>query len=77
MVAQLIFGSNFISYRLDSTVTVCMITASDKIWLKRVRSLTLSAHAWEGYSSHFVCQSVCVTDFGEGTAFRVETYSTF
>ena len=23
--------------------------------------LTLSAHAREGYSSHFVCQSVCVS----------------
>ena len=42
--------------------------------------LTLSAHAREGYSSHFVCQSVsqsvCVSlfDFGEGAVFRVETY---
>ena len=46
--------------------------------------LTLSAHTREGYSSHFVCQSVsqsvCVSlfDFGEGAVFRVETYiSTF
>ena len=46
--------------------------------------LILSAHAREGYSSHFVChsvsQSVCVSlfDFGEGAVFRVETYiSTF
>ena len=43
--------------------------------------LTLSAHAHvEGYSSHFVCLSVCVSlfDFGEGAVFRVETYiSTF
>ena len=32
--------------------------------------LTLSAHAREGYSIHFVCQSVCVSlfDFGEGDA---------
>ena len=38
--------------------------------------LTLSAHAREGYSSHFVCHSVCVSlfDFGEGAVFRVETY---
>ena len=38
--------------------------------------LTLNAHAREGYSSHFVCHSVCVSlfDFGEGAVFRVETY---
>ena len=35
-------------------------------------SLTLSAHAREGYSSHFVCLSIC--DCGEGAVFRVETY---
>ena len=38
----------------------------------------LSAHAREGYSSHFVCLSVChcVSLFhsGEGAVFRVETY---
>ena len=42
--------------------------------------LTLSAHAREGYSSHFVCQSVSLSlfYFGEGAVFRVETYiSTF
>ena len=41
-----------------------------------VSLLTLSAHAREGYSSHFVCHSVCVSlfDFGEGAVFRVETY---
>ena len=39
--------------------------------------LTLSAHAREGYSSHFVTLSVCVSlfDFGEGAVFRVETYT--
>ena len=37
--------------------------------------LTLSAHAREGYSSHFVCLFL---DCGEGAVFRVETYiSTF
>ena len=46
--------------------------------------LTLSAHAREGYSSHFVCHSVTLSvslslfDFGEDAVFRVETYiSTF
>ena len=46
-----------------------------------VTSLTLSAlsaHARECCSSHFVCVSVCLCDFGEGAVFRVETYiSTF
>ena len=38
--------------------------------------LTLSEHAREGYSSHFV--SLSLFDFGEGAVFRVETYnSTF
>ena len=46
--------------------------------------LTLSVHAREGYSNHFVCQSVslslchsvCVSlfYFGERAIFRVETY---
>ena len=38
--------------------------------------LTLSMHAVEGYSSHFVCQSVCLSllNSGEGADFRVETY---
>ena len=42
-------------------------------------SLTLSAHVREGYSSHFVSQSVMsLFDFGEGAIFRVENYiSTF
>ena len=42
--------------------------------------LTLSVHAREGYSSHFVglCVSVSLFDFGEGAVFRVESYiSTF
>ena len=41
--------------------------------------LTLSAHAREGYSSHFVCLSVFFFYCGEGAVFRVETYisSTF
>ena len=40
------------------------------------RFLTLSAHAREGYSSHFFCLSVCVSLFhsGEGAVFMVETY---
>ena len=33
--------------------------------------LTLSAHAREGYSSHFVC---LLFYCGEGAVFRVETY---
>ena len=37
-------------------------------------SLTLSAHAREGYSSHFVCLSVSLFHSGEGDVFRVETY---
>ena len=38
--------------------------------------LTLSAHAREGYSSHFVSLSVSLSLFhcGEGANFRVETY---
>ena len=47
MVAVII-GSNFlwISYRLDSTITMCMITASDEIWLKWpiVRSFNMVTH---------------------------------
>ena len=55
-------------------------------WLRphkgHVLLLTLSAHAREGYSNHFVCLSVCLSVslfyFGEGAVFRVETYiSTF
>ena len=38
--------------------------------------LTLSVHAREGYSSHFVCLSLCVSlfYFGEAAVFTDETY---
>ena len=48
---------------------------SDGIKVFNWNSLTLSAHAREGYSSHFVCLSVCLLFYcGEGAVFRVETY---
>ena len=59
-------------------------SGKNSMYFKITELLTLSAHAREGYSSHFVCQSVsqsvCVSlfYFGEGAVFRVETYiSTF
>ena len=38
--------------------------------------LTLSAHAREGYSSHFVCLSVCLLFYcGEGAVFGLKLIS--
>ena len=59
---------------------VCKDCTINLIVMFRQLSLTLSAHAREGYSSHFVCQSVCLSvcvslfHSGEGAVFRVETY---
>ena len=37
-------------------------------WMRDIGYLTLSVHAREGYNSHFVCLSVClsVADLGDG-----------
>ena len=37
------------------------LTGVGKVGVPRGRLLTLSAHALEGYSSHFVCHSVCLS----------------
>ena len=56
----------------DATTHYCNTYAHSFI----AKLLTLSAHAREGYSSHFVCLSVCVSllHSGEGADFRVEIY---
>ena len=72
----LIYQTSYLTYKIISSYELTR-PVMGTIFLV----LTLSAHAREGYSSHFVSLSVtlsvCVSlfDFGEGTIFKVETYT--
>ena len=70
-MAPLQLSEQIYEYRNISTVEK-MQKITGAIYIYMYVYLTLSAHAREGYSSHFVCHSLF--DFGEGAVFRVETY---
>ena len=56
--------------KISSESIIIIINLSSSLLLL----LTLSSHAREGYSSHFVSVCLSLFDFGEDAIFRVETY---